>query len=176
MEKDLLKRKPLRIPEHNYSSSGAYFITICTEKRKNILSEIITVGDGAYDVPKTELTNVGRIVEKHLLSSENIKGVKIDKYVIMPNHIHAIIILVEDEYLSENKSGTSRAPSPTNEMLPHIISSFKRFCNKEIGYNIFQRSFHDHIIRNRRDYEEIVKYICENPDKWFFDELYAENE
>ena len=176
MEKGLPKRKPLRIPEYNYSSSGAYFVTICTEKREKILSKIITVGDGVFDVPQTERTNVGRIAEKYLLSSENIKGVKIDKYIIMPNHIHAIIILDEDEYLFTNKSGTSRAPSPTNEMLPHIIASFKRFCNKEIGYNIFQRSYMEHIIRDKEDYETRSKYIYENPEKWFYDELYTEDE
>ena len=107
------------------------------------------------------------------MSSENIHGVKIDQYVIMPNHIHAIIFLDQDKYI-KLKDGTSRAPSPTNEMLPHIISTFKRFCNKEIGNNIFQRSFHDHVLRDRNDYDEITKYIHENPTTWIFDEFYSE--
>ena len=149
-------------------------MTICTEDRKSILSDITNpVGDGALDVPQIQLTSIGKIVEKNLLSSENISGVKIDQYVIMPNHIHIIIFLDRDKYIT-CQGGTSRAPSPTNEMLPHIISTFKRFCNKEIGNNIFQRSFHDHVIRDREDYDEIVKYICENPMNWYFDELYSE--
>ena len=85
------------------------------------------------------MTSVGQVIEKKLLSGEKIPGVKIDKYVIMPDHIHVIIFLNPNEY-NTSKYGTSRAPSPTNEMVPHIISTFKRFCNKEIGSNIFQRS------------------------------------
>ena len=124
-----------------------------------------SVGDGAFDVPKTVLTQAGKVIEKHLLSSQNIKGVKIEKYVIMPDHIHAIIILNSDEYISRAQ-GTSKAPSPTNEMLPHIISTFKRFCNKEIGHNIFQRSYIEHVIRDENDFERRWNYICDNPGRW----------
>ena len=123
--------------------------------------------------PQIQLTEIGKIIEKHLLSSENISGVKIDQYVIMPDHIHAIIFLYPGEY-APRKDGSSRAPTPTNEMLPHIVSTFKRFCNKEIGNNIFQRGYIEHIIRDRGDYEARAKYIYENPIRWHYDELYAE--
>ena len=171
------------------------------------------VGDGALDVPPsadvpptavstshitTKLTEIGKIVEKNLLSSEKIPGVKIDKYVIMPDHFHVIIIL---ESVSR-KGGTSggrplrttddtvkqiqsivtsaerelrrpaddnRNVSRANEMLPHIISTFKRFCAKEIGEDIFQRSYYDHIIRDREDYEIRRKYIYDNPAKRYFE-------
>ena len=180
MEEQNPKRKPTRIKQYDYSSVGAYFVTICTQDRKQILSEIIrtnntsvcetdryVVGDGALDVPCIRLTPIGKIVEKHLLSSENIQGVKVDKYVIMPDHIHAIIF-IKSKKETNQQNGTSRAPSPTNELLPHIVSTFKRFCNKEIGYNIFQRSFADHIIRDNEDYETRKKYIYENPMRWFY--------
>ena len=120
------------------------------------------------DDPKIHLTKIGEIVEKNLLSSENIPGVKIDKYVIMPDHIHAIIILKPEEYTNHNL-GTSRAPSPTNEMLPRVVSAFKRLCNREIGENIFQRGYIEHIIRDREDYETRVKYMYENPIRWYYD-------
>ena len=71
-------------------------------------------------------------------------------------------------------NGSSRAPTPTNEMLPHIVSAFKRFCNKEIGNNIFQRGYIEHIIRDHEDYETRAKYICENPIRWYYDKLYTE--
>ena len=58
--------------------------------------------------------------------------------------------------------------------MSQFVSTFKRFSNKEYGENIWQRSFYDHVIRGREDYDEIVKYISENPMKWHFDELYAE--
>ena len=107
------------------------------------------------------------------MSSENICGVIIDRYVIMPDHIHAIIILDPDKY-TKHQNGSSRAPTPTNEMLPHIVSTFKRFCNKEIGDNIFQRGYIEYIIRDREDYETRRKYILENPLRWYYDELYTE--
>ena len=170
---DLVKRKKLRLDNYDYSTAGAYFVTICTFNRKPILSEIVkmaSVGDGALDVPQTKLTQIGQIAEKYLLSSENISGVKIDKFVIMPEHIHLIIFLDPDKYINQ-KNGTSKAPSPTNEMLPHVISTFKRFCNKEIGYNIFQRSYIEHIIRDKEDYIRRLKYIHQNPLRRYYADI-----
>ena len=88
---NLTKRKVIRLQNYDYSSEGAYFITICTEGRAQILCDI--VGDVALDVPKTVLTDIGRIVDKHILSTNNIPSVTVDKYVIMPNHIHLILFV-----------------------------------------------------------------------------------
>ena len=169
---EFIKRKNLRIKNYDYSSKGAYFVTICIKDRRPILSDIIKpVGVGAFDDPQIRLTSIGKIIEKNLLSSENISGVKIDQYVIMPDHIHAIIILDPEKY-SDHYNGSSRAPTPTNKMLPHIISTFKRFCNTEIGENIFQRGYVEHIIRDKEDYKTRLRYICENPMRWYYNELY----
>ncbi|MBO5939043.1 MAG: hypothetical protein J6Q82_06050 [Clostridia bacterium] len=173
MNQELPKRKDLRLKQYDYSSKGAYFVTICIKNRKRILSDIIKpVGVGALDDPQIRLTEIGKITEKYLLSSENIPGVKIDRYIIMPDHIHIIIFLYPDEY-AKRKNGSSKAPTPTNEMLPHIVSTFKRFCNKELGNNIFQRGYIEHIIRDREDYETKTKYIYENPIHWYYNELYT---
>lgn len=153
---DLPKRKPVRLKEYDYGTYGAYFITICTKDKKEILCEI--VGDGALDVPKIRLTHIGSIVEKYILSTNNINGLQVDKYVIMPNHIHLILVVATE--------GTSKAPSPTNAIIPHAVSTLKRFVNRDVGENIFQRSYHDHIIRNEQDYNEIWEYIDTNPVKW----------
>ena len=169
--KELPIRKRLRLENYDYSSAGAYFITICIEERKRVLSEIVApafAGDGALDVPQIRLKSIGRIVEKYLLSSENISGVTVDQYVIMPDHIHVIIFLDPEKY-SKAEGGTSRAPSPANEMLPHVVSTFKRFCNREIGGNIFQRSYDERVIRDRADYEAKCKYIYENPMRWYYE-------
>ena len=146
------------------------------------------VGVGAFDDPhpgalddphyarkdaKAHLTEIGKTVEKYLLSGEKISGVTVDRYVIMPNHLHVIFFLDPSRY-TQRENGSSRAPTPTNEMLPHVVSTFKRFCNKEIGYPIFQRGYMEHIIRDRRDYEEHLRYIAENPMRWAYDELYSE--
>ena len=175
MEDKLPKRRPTRLKHFDYSTSGAYFVTICVQDRKQILSRVVTptVGVGAHDDPQIRLTEIGELVEKHLLSSENISGVKIDRYVIMPDHIHAIICLSFDQHTAKN-DGSSRAPTPTNEMLPHVISTFKRFCHKELGEVIFQRGYAEHIIRDRDDYETRKKYICENPMRWYYKYIHPE--
>ena len=171
MRKELPKRKPTRLKDFDYSSTGAYFVTICIQNRKPLLSHIVkSVGVGALDDPQVQVTRIGKIIEKNLLSSENIPGVTIDRYVIMPDHIHAILVFNREEYI-KRQNGSSRAPTPTNEMLPHIVSTFKRFCNKEIGEDIFQRGYSEHIIRDREDYETRIKYIQENPMRWYYKQL-----
>ena len=69
-----------------------------------------------------------------------------------------------------------RRPVPTvqNSIPSRFVSTFKRFCNKEYGENIWQYRSYDHIIRNREDYEEHLRYIYENPVRWYYDELYTE--
>ena len=169
MNDNFKSRKCVRLRHFDYNSLGIYFVTICVKDRMPILSnlESLSVGVGALDDPKIVLTDIGKTIEKYLLSSENIKGVVVDKYVIMPEHIHVIIFLNPFEY-KNCQLGSSRAPTPTNAMLPHVISTFKRFCSKEIGFNIFQRGYMDHVIRNKEDYEKHVKYIYENPLRRFY--------
>ena len=161
---DLPKRKPTRLKEYDYSTPGAYFVTICAKDRKNIFSKI-TVGDGVLDVPKSELTQYGLIADKYINQINGFYAhITVDKYIIMPNHIHLILSISD---------GTSRTPSPTNSLVSKFVSTLKRFCNKKYGENIFQRSFHDHIIRNDKDYEDIWKYIDSNELKWEEDCFYA---
>ena len=157
---NLPKRKPTRLAGYNYSTPGAYFITICVKDRKQLLSEI--VGDDAYIVPKNSLSKIGLICDKYI-NNINIKykNVTVDKYVIMPNHIHLIIFL----------RGTMWASSPTKN-IETIIRSFKTMVTKEIGYSVWQRSYHDHIIRGEKDYQKIWEYIDTNPFKWELDCFY----
>ena len=155
-------RKNQRLQNYNYNQSGCYFLTICSKEKQKIFGEI--VGGGAFDAPKTNLSKAGKTAEKYILSSNNIPEIEIKKYVIMPNHIHMLISL--------KNSGASKAPLPTNNKISLCVSTLKRFINKEIGENIFQRSFYDHVIRNEEEYKEIWKYIDENPQKWSLDEFY----
>lgn len=115
------------------------------------------------------LNTIGRIVEKNIFSGNLIPGVFVDKFVVMPNHIHMILFVNED--LS---NGMPKAPSPTNAVIPHFVSVFKRFCHRDIGEQIFQRSYHDHIIRGEADYLKIWEYIESNPAKWKEDCFYKE--
>ena len=157
---ELPKRKSTRLKGHDYSTPGAYFITICTKDRKQILSRI--VGDDAYIVPQNRLSNYGFVCEKDIKNiNDKYDDVVVDKYVIMPNHIHLIVFL----------NGTMRASSPTKN-IQNIICSFKTLVTKEIGIKIWQRSYHDHIIRSKEDYKHIWEYIDANVMRWKDDCFY----
>ena len=161
---ELFERKRTRLKNYDYSSAGVYFVTICSKDKKPIFSNI--VGDGNPDVPKVILYRYGEIIKKNLdYMNEVYNHIEINNYVIMPNHIHMLISVYDD--------GTSRSPSPTNEIIPSFVGTFKRFVNKEIGENVFQRSYYDHIIRDERDFLGRWKYIENNPTKWELDKLYT---
>ena len=159
------KRKPTRLKEYNYSMPGAYFITICVKEKKKILSRIVE--EGSTLVPKNIMTIYGKIADKYINEISNYyDNIDIEKYVIMPNHIHFILLI------KEYKNGMSGASSPTNAVVSNFVSTFKRFCNKEYGENIWQRSYHDHIIRDEKDYRKIWEYIDTNVIKWNLDCFY----
>ena len=150
---ELPQRKINRIPEYNYNQNGAYFITICTQDRKPILSQI--VGDGS-PVPKT----AGLIAEKTIMQiTEKYPSVSVEKHVIMPDHIHILLRI-------DNGTGN---PSPT---LGNVIGWYKYQVTKEVnrqnytaGEKLFQRSYYDHVIRNQQDYNAVWEYIEQNPRK-----------
>ena len=156
MEKFLSRKHP-RMKNFDYSENGYYFLTICVKEKQKILSDI--VGRSVLDAPDVVLTEEGKIVEKYIESINNVKNVFVEKYVIMPDHVHILIFV--DEAL-----GVSGTPRPTNSVISHTVSGFKRLCNKEIGENIWQTSFYDHVIRNQKDYEKHYLYIEDNPVSW----------
>ena len=164
---DLPKRKPNRLPRFDYSTPGAYFITICTQNRKCTLGHI--VGGGDLDAPYVNLSPTGTIVQRNIEASNQIPNIHIEKYVIMPNHIHMIVFVDE-----AHANGTSWSPSPTNAAVPHSVSTFKRFCHQESPVKTFQRSYHDHVIRGEKDCLKIWQYIDSNPAKWQEDCFYIE--
>ncbi len=152
------KRKRNRLENYDYSQSGAYFITICTHDKKCILGGV--VGCGVLDAPQFKLSKLGNIAESTLIQvCDFYENIYLAKYVIMPNHIHFILHI-------ESAGGTSRTPSPTNAILPSLISTYKRFVSKNTVQNIWQRSYHDRVIRDEREYQKIWKYIDTNPVKW----------
>ena len=167
-EKELLKRKPTRLKNFDYNTMGAYFVTMCIENRRRILSRVVGV-DVLGDPQNVELLPYGIVADKYIKQMDEFyANTTVDRYVIMPNHIHVLLFVIDD--------GAPRTSPPTKQTstVSHFVSTFKRFCNKEYGENIWQRGFFDHIIRNREDYENHVKYIYENPARWYYDELYTE--
>ena len=152
----------------DYSTTGAYFITICTANRRQIISQI--VGGDVLGAPKNvELLPFGIVADKYINQlNEFYDKITVDRYVIMPNHIHIMLLVLE------NWSSRTSTPTRQTSSVSCFVSTFKRFCNKEYGSNVWQKSFHDHVIRNRNDYEGHLRYIHENPARWYYDELYTE--
>ena len=153
---NLPTRKPTRIPGFDYASEQYYFVTICTHEKKCLFGSV------------QKLNVPGRIAEQDLMQlGSRYAGVRIDKMVVMPNHIHAIIIIG-----CENKN--EQYPS-----LNTIIGQYKSGVSRRIHEDypnlmVWQRSYHDHVIRDRTDYEKIWNYIDGNPLKWMDDCYYTE--
>ncbi len=159
---DKSNRKNNRIQGFDYSQNGSYFITICTAERAKVLSRIIMCKPlpGGQEHASPELLPFGRIADKYI---QNLKSfyshITIDKYVIMPDHIHFLI--------SIHHCPTDRlTPDTRSSEIARFIGTFKRFCNKEYGKNIWQARFYDHVIRNEQDYADAWEYIDTNPFQW----------
>ena len=158
---ELPKRKSPRIPGYDYSTNGAYFITVCTYEKKQLFGSI-----GADSIS-------ARMVERTFLETiQKYDNVKSPVYVVMPNHFHAIIQI-------------DRADMESAPTISQIIQSFKRYSTVEyiklVNENklprfdgkVWQRSFHDHVVRGEKDYLEIWNYIEGNPSKWEEDCFYV---
>ena len=167
---DRPERKPARLKNYDYSAPGAYFVTVCTREKRCVLSRIVKpdsedVGAGVLDGPKVILSTYGHIIESVLIDIASHRDhIGLDKYVIMPNHLHLLITITEH--------GPSGTPAPTNATVPALISYLKRRTNRECGITLWQRSYYDHIVRNDAEYRSIAEYIDGNPIKWAEDRFY----
>lgn len=155
-----LQRKNMPLKEYDYSQDGYYFVTICTQNKENIFGEIV---DG-----EVILNFFGKIAENELDKLQNrFSSAKLDKYIVMPNHIHIIVII--------NKSNEERSrPFPT---IPKIIGLYKSGVSRNIhlvnpNIEIWQKSYYDHVIRSEIELREIREYINSNPLKWEVDKYY----
>ena len=151
----LPNRKQIRIKNYDYATPGAYFITVCTANLKKIFWH----GVGA-DIIRPEnlpLSTSGKIAEQAVLQiASHYENVSVDKYCIMPDHIHLIL------RIESNVNGRILS-APT---ISTVIGSMKRWVSKQIGNPIWQKSFYEHGIRNQQDYDEIWTYIDNNPLKY----------
>ena len=163
------KRRPNRLKGYDYSSNGAYFVTICTKDRENLFWEDTENNFVGADIIrptyKPQLSPLGKIVD---IAINNIpkcyNDVIVEKYVIMPNHIHMLIFI-------QSYADGRMISAPT---LSRVIGQFKRWVSKQYGKQVFQRSFHDHIVRNDKEYNLIWRYIDANPQLWEMDCFYTQ--
>ncbi len=158
----LPKRKNIRLKGFDYSGDGYYFVTVCTHNKENVFGEIV---DG-----EMKLNSFGAFAQNELNKLPyHFCYTELDKYIIMPNHIHAIIIIVGNglDHSENNKTERSR-PFPT---IPKILGLYKSGVSRSIhlinpDIKVWQKSYHDHVIRNMQDYQRIWEYINTNPLKW----------
>lgn len=144
----------IRLPEYDYSSNGAYFLTICTQNKAEFF------GGGGIDSPVGQM--IGETFEEVL---SNYPQMRCPQYVVMPNHFHALVVV---DKMSEKPSATiarmvQAFKSKTTVAYIRMVKSGKAV---PFEGKLWQRSYYDHVIRNEQDYLETWKYIEENPLKW----------
>ncbi len=157
-------RKQIRLKKYDYSSAGAYFVTVCTEGRAHLFGEIEKRDVGAHLCVRPNRPDL--LIVKWLFEMQNkYSGVTIDSYTVMPDHVHFILVITGEH---------------TGSPLPEIVQWFKTQSTNEYIRGVksglyppfikrlWQRSYYEHIIRNRDDLAKTRKYIEENPLRWYY--------
>jgi len=179
-------RRSIRLPEYDYGQAGAYFVTIVTRDRASLFGEVVN--------GKMWLNDGGRLIQAVWDElPDHYPGVECDAFVVMPNHIHGVMVLVDGGGVELNDVGAGlkparteprpttipRAglkPAPTQHGLSEIIRAFKTFSARRIndmrhipGVSVWQRNYYEHIVRNESDLSRIREYIGNNPMQWGMD-------
>lgn len=167
-------RQSIRLKGYDYSQSGYYFVTICVADRYCLF--------GRIKDEQMVLNKYGQIAKKEWIRTEKLRNnVRLDDFVVMPNHVHGIIIITDknsrgvSRYAPNKSKNKFRSPSKN---LGAIVRGYKSTVTKQInelnnqpGDKVWQRNYYDHIIRNRNELDQIRKYIRENPRNWVNDKL-----
>jgi REP element-mobilizing transposase RayT len=169
--KNKYRIKSTRLKYWDYSSGGIYYVTICTKNREYFFGNIIN--------GQSKLSIIGEIVSNEWVKTEQIrKHVLLDEYIVMPNHLHGIVIIqnhdVETHGHASLQTQHKNKFGPQSKNLPAIIRGFKGTTTKQIhniGFNNFawQPRYYEHIIRNEKDLNRVREYIRNNPLQWQFD-------
>ena len=173
-------RRSIRLKGYDYTQAGAYFVTLCTWQRECLFGEIVG--------GKMQLNDCGRVLEEEWLHTAVVRpNVDLDAFVIMPNHMHGIIVICDNPVGASRRlapTDTSRRLAPTGASprivagsLGAMIGQIKSITTKRInalrhtpGQAVWQRNYHDHIIRSETALNNIRQYIAHNPMRWAEDE------
>ncbi len=149
MKENLPIRKNIRLKDYDYSEENMYFITICVKDRLELLGKITQ--------DNIKLTTEGIIVRQNINEIEQIyKNITIDEYIIMPNHIHMLLLIKYKNHVT----------------ISRIIKHLKANITRAIKCSIWQKSFYEHIVRNEKEYLEIKEYIQYNAINWEKDKYF----
>ncbi len=165
------QRRSIRLPKYDYSQSGAYFVTICTQNRKCFFGQILN--------NEMQLNDDGMFVSKcwHEIP-RHFPHATLDEFVIMPNHIHGIIILENKTVGANNHSPLHNWPKGTSKTIGSMIRGFKIGATKGLRekypeMNLWQRNYYEHVIRNENDLNQTRQYVINNPLNWRTDDNYT---
>jgi len=175
VDPDIHRRKSIRLREYDYSRAGGYFVTICTDERECLFGEVIN--------EKMSQLPIGRIAESCWQEiPRHFEHIDLDYFVVMPNHLHGILIIDDDRRgtacraPTDDQTTTERFGKPQKGSIPTVIRSFKSAATKQInelrntpGIPVWQRGFYDRVIRNDNELNKIREYILYNPLKWQLD-------
>lgn len=175
---DIHHRRSIRLPGYDYSLGGVYFLTLCTYQREALFGRI---ADGAM-----HLNDSGKIVQDEWLRTASIRPeVQLDTLVVMPNHLHAIVLFspttgrgVEGSVGAHGRAPLHRSP----KSLGSLVAGFKASATKHVnqvrhnpGAPVWQRNYYERIIRNECELTRIRDYVAMNPSRWSDDDLNPAN-
>ncbi|WP_022949359.1 transposase [Methylohalobius crimeensis] len=174
---DLHHRRTIRLPGYDYSRAGSYFVTICTRNRECLFGDIV---DG-----EMRLNEAGQIVAEEWMKTAEIRDeIELDEWVIMPNHIHGVVVISDGASLSQRCCRGDRPVAPTirrrgspkgqqSRSISAVVAGFKSVATKRInvlrqtpGAVLWQRNYYEHIIRDEESLNRIRQYIAVNPMNW----------
>ncbi|MDH7462360.1 hypothetical protein QEG73_13760 [Chitinophagaceae bacterium 26-R-25] len=164
-----------RLLTWDYGSPGFYFVTICTRKHFHYFGSIVKSDDTAY----LQKSSIGQFAEETWFETPSLRAdmnIELGEFIVMPNHIHGIIMIGGNEYNRKLQDWTPNIFGPQRHNLSSLIKGYKaavtsyaKKLGKEFGW---QERFHDHIIRTQQSFYSISNYIINNPNKWEKDKFY----
>lgn len=167
-------RRSIRLKEYDYAQAGGYFITLCTHDRVCLFGE---VANG-----EMRLNGLGQIVQTAWNDlPEHYAAVQLDAFVVMPNHLHGILFILDDPSgIGAGVAGAGLKPAPAGNRrrhgLPEMVRAFKTFSARRInairrtpGTPVWQRNYYEHVIRNEESLQRIRQYVLDNPARWEYD-------
>jgi REP element-mobilizing transposase RayT len=181
-------RRSIRLKEYDYSREGVYFITICAYKRQYLFGKISVGANGCSPninlTPHMILNEYGKIVQYEWKESEKIRSeIQLDQFIVMPNHVHGIVMINNNDYAEGTKISGANSRSPLRRMkpksIPSFIAGYKSVVTKRINQirntprqPVWQRNYYEHVIRDEHDLNRIRKYIVHNPVNWEKDDYH----
>lgn len=161
----------IRLPNYDYSQEGEYFITICTQDRQHLFGEIVN-----NEMQLSEFGKIAQLCWEQI--PEHFNSATLDEFVIMPNHVHGIIILNDNNRIEISNSRKEEFSKPVSGSIPTIIRSYKSAVTKKInelrktlGEKVWQTGFYESIIKEPTELYFVQEYIKNNPHNWKEDEL-----